>query len=112
MADRIAWKRFGAAPIFAAALIAAGFPPVAAWAAATALECTNPASGATWQIQLDEEKRTVDSFPAEIDGSRVKWRDSRDGWIYKLDRASGKLTVYVASSTGGWLVFDRCKPSN
>ena len=114
MSDRHPTRTMSRAPVLAilALAAAAGALAPASWAraAGTAIDCTNPASGATWQIVVDEEKGTVDSFPAEIDGAKVKWRDSRDGWIYKLDRDSGKLTVYVASATGGWLVFDRCKP--
>src|ERR1700689_1234588 len=63
--------------------------------------CTNPHSGATWQIRIDYDHSTVDSNPARINNATISWRDAKDGWNYTLDRKSGKLTVILASSTGG-----------
>ena len=77
-------------------------------AGATALTCTNPASGATWQITIDYDKATVDANPASIDDAEISWRDAKDGGHYTLDRKSGDLTVIIASSTGGYFVNDRC----
>ena len=74
-----------------------------------AVTCTNPASGATWQIKIDYDHSTVDSNPASISESQIKWRDAKDGWNYTLDRKSGNLTVVLASSTGGNFLYDRCK---
>ncbi len=71
--------------------------------------CTNPASGATWQIMIDYDHSTVDSNPARISEKEIWWRDAKDGWDYTLDRKSGKLTVVLASSTGGSFLYDRCK---
>jgi hypothetical protein len=75
----------------------------------TALTCTNPASGATWQISIDYDKATVDANPARISDAEISWHDAKDGGNYTLDRQSGDLTVIVASSTGGYFVYDRCK---
>jgi hypothetical protein len=74
-----------------------------------AVTCTNPYSGTTWQIRIDYDRRTVDSNPAKIDESTISWRDASNGWYYALDRKSGKLTVTVASATGGNFLHDQCK---
>ena len=76
------------------------------------ITCTNPASGASWQIAIDLERRTVDSFAATISDSTISWRDPRDQGNYTLDRKSGNLTVVVASSTGGYFLYDHCKLDN
>jgi len=78
----------------------------------TAVTCTNPASGARWQIKIDYERRTVDANPARIDEARIAWHDVKDGGNYTLDRKSGELTVVVASSTGGYFLHDRCRLEN
>ena len=77
-----------------------------------AITCTNPVSGATWQIKIDYDKSTVDSNPARISASEITWRDLKDGWNYTLDRKSGNLTVIIASATGGNFLYDRCKLEN
>jgi spore coat protein U-like protein len=74
-----------------------------------AVTCTNPYSGATWQIKIDYGRSTVDSNPARINDTTIAWRDAKDGWNYTLDRKSGKLTVILASSTGGSFLYDQCK---
>lgn len=73
-----------------------------------ALTCTNPASGAHWQIKIDYDRQTVDANPARISDGEISWHDASDGGNYTLDRASGKLTVIVASSTGGYFLYDHC----
>jgi hypothetical protein len=78
----------------------------------TAVSCTNPYSGATWQIRIDYDRSTVDSNPARINEATISWRDAKDGWNYTLDRKSGKLTVIVASATGGNFLYDQCKLEN
>jgi hypothetical protein len=75
----------------------------------TEITCTNPHSGATWRIAVDYDRATVDSNPARITDAEIWWRDARDGWRYTLDRASGKLTVVLASATGGNFLFDQCR---
>jgi hypothetical protein len=79
---------------------------------AVAVTCTNPYSGASWQIKINYDQRTVDANPAEIDEATISWRDSANGWRYVLDRKSGKLTVTVASATGGNFLYDSCKLGN
>jgi hypothetical protein len=73
------------------------------------LVCTNPYSGASWKISVDFAKGTVDSNPARIDDTKISWHDRTDGGNYTLERKSGKLTVIVASSTGGYFLYDHCK---
>jgi hypothetical protein len=79
---------------------------------ATMLTCTNPVSGFSWQIRINFEQSTVDSNPARITSTQISWHDRTDGGNYTLDRKSGSLTVIFASSTGGYLLHDRCSPQN
>jgi len=73
------------------------------------ITCNNPASGASWQISIDFERQTVDSYAATISEATISWRDPRDQGNYTLDRKSGNLTVAVPSSTGGYFIHDQCK---
>ncbi len=75
----------------------------------TAIICTNPVSGATWQIRIDYERKTVDSYPATISDTKISWADAKESSNYTLDRKSGDLTVVVRSSTAGHFLYDRCK---
>jgi hypothetical protein len=77
-----------------------------------AITCTNPISGASWQIQVDYDHSTVDSNPARITNSEITWRGETDRWNYSLDRKTGDLTVILASSTGGNFLHDLCKLNN
>ena len=90
----------------------ASFAPAATLAVAqpaeTVMTCTNPASGATWQIRINLGRSTVDANAARISDTAISWHDAKDGGNYTLDRRSGKLTVVVASSTGGYFLYDRC----
>ena len=74
-----------------------------------ALTCANDASGATWQIRVDYDHGTVDSYPARISDTTISWHDAADGGNYTLDRKSGKLTVVVASATGGYFLYHHCR---
>ena len=76
----------------------------------TAITCTNPASGASWQIQVDYNGSTVDSQPAQITPSEISWFDPRERAHYTLERGSGALTASVASSTGGYFRRGQCTP--
>jgi hypothetical protein len=78
----------------------------------TAITCTNPVSGASWQIRIDYDRSTVDSNPARISDTEISWRDATNGWNYRLDRKSGNLTVILASATGGNFLYDRCRLEN
>jgi len=77
-----------------------------------AITCTNVSSGTSWQIRVDYDKSTVDSNPARINEAEISWHDTTDGGNYTLDRKSEKLTVVVASSTGGYSLFHRCRLQN
>ena len=83
-----------------------------AGASESLITCTNPASGSQWQIRIDYDRNTVDSNPAHIGNDNISWHDASDGGNYTLDRKSGNLTVVVASSTGGYFLYDRCKLDN
>jgi hypothetical protein len=76
-----------------------------------AVTCTNPASGASWQIRIDYDHATVDANPARISGAAVTWRDEKL-WNYSLDRKSGRLTIILASATGGNFLYADCKLPN
>ena len=75
---------------------------------ATAITCTNPVSGASWQILIDYHRATVDSNPANITGAKISWFDPNDRGNYTLSRETGNLTASVASSTGGYFRHGRC----
>jgi hypothetical protein len=73
-----------------------------------AITCSNTASGASWQIRIDYDKRTVDANPARFSDTQISWHDAKDGGNYWLDRKSGELTVVFASSTAGHFLYDLC----
>ena len=98
---------FATLATLAAATVAAAPGP----AQPRTITCTNPASGATWQISVDYDHSTVDANPARITDAAITWQDRKDRWNYTLDRNSGELTVVVASSTGGYFLHDRCRLS-
>jgi hypothetical protein len=79
-----------------------------AHAAAVTFRCSNPTSGTTWEVKVDYDRRTADSFPAEITESQIAWHDTLHGGYYYLDRASGALTFVNASSTGGYATHHTC----
>jgi hypothetical protein len=85
-------------------------PCFGAQSAESVFNCTNPASGAGWQIKINFQASTVDSNPARISSSTISWHDRTDGGNYSLDRSTGNLTVVMASSTGGYFIHDRCRP--
>ena len=71
--------------------------------------CTNQASGTSWTVTVDEQKRTADGAPANISARHISWRDAQTGGSYDLDRSSGDLTFVNSSSMGGYMLFHRCK---
>jgi hypothetical protein len=71
-------------------------------------QCTNPKSGATWEVKVDYGQNTADSFPAEITQSQIAWHDTVHGGHYYLDRASGALTFKNATTTGGYALHHTC----
>jgi hypothetical protein len=109
----VLWSKSFAAGI-GALMVVAACPAISAevQGGAAAVTCTNPYSGTTWQIKIDYDHGTVDSNPAQIREADISWHDANDGGNYTLDRKSGKLTVVVASSTGGYFLHDRCRLEN
>lgn len=73
------------------------------------LRCTNVVGGANWPVIVDLNRSLVDKLPATISDSWIKWRDANGG-IYELERATGKLQLRGASSTGGYFLHYSCKP--
>jgi len=98
---------FSTGPRAAAVALAVFAAP--AQAGEVAVTCVNPASGASWQIAIDADRGTVDANPARITDSEIAWRDAKDGWRYTLDRKTGKLTIVLASATGGNFLYDQCR---
>ena len=92
----------------ALALLLAASAGASAQHGAKAVTCTNNSSGASWQINIDYENNTVDTLPASIGADQISWHTT-DGQFFKLNRKSGDLTVVLASSTGGFFIYDRCK---
>jgi len=72
------------------------------------LICTNPFSHVTWPLHIDFYRHTVDSTPAQIGSSAISWFGSTHGRHYTLNRNTGRLTVVIASSTGGYFLHDHC----
>jgi hypothetical protein len=70
--------------------------------------CRNVTSGASWSIAINDDKQTVDDFPASFSGDEVAWFDFHDSGHYILDRATGSLIGRFASSTGGYSLTHHC----
>jgi hypothetical protein len=85
-------------------------PVMSAEARESRIVCVNPASGASWNINVDFDKHTVDANAAKFSDGEISWKDS-SGANYTLDRKSGALTQVSPSSTGGYFLHDRCKLS-
>ncbi len=94
--------------LVAAAISTAACGGNSAHAAAITFRCTNPKSGTTWEVKVDYDRSTANSFPAKITGSQIAWHDTLHGGYYFLDRASGALTFQNASSTGGYATHHTC----
>jgi hypothetical protein len=106
--SRLAAAGIGAWAVSVAAPVFSGDAPHGE----TAVTCTNVASGTNWQIRIDYDKATVDSNPARISDAQISWHEPADGGNYTLDRKSEQLTVVVASSTGGYFLYHRCRLQN
>jgi hypothetical protein len=57
--------------VAAAAISAAACGWDSARAAAMTFRCTNPKSGTTWEVKVDYDRSTADSFPAKIIESQI-----------------------------------------
>jgi len=71
--------------------------------------CVNPASGASWTVELNQTGQLADGHVAQFGAGEITWSNPSDGGAYELNRASGALEITRASSTGGYVTFDRCK---
>jgi hypothetical protein len=85
--------------------LAGGGPAIAA--GALRLRCTNPASGASWPIVVDLDHARVDSLAAKITREWISWHDPGRGF-FDLERATGKLQLRNASSSGGYFLHYIC----
>jgi hypothetical protein len=72
------------------------------------LRCINPVGGANWSVAVDLDHGLVDSRPATISGEWIKWTDAKGG-VYELERATGKLQLRGASTTGGYFLHYTCQ---
>jgi len=72
------------------------------------LRCTNPASGTSWQLVVDLDRQRVGSLPATISEKWIRWHDPKEGF-YDLQRATGRLQLRNASSTGGYFLYYSCQ---
>ena len=98
--------RHGLLPVVLAGVLGSWRPGLAA---ELRFVCRNPASGASWEIEVDEQRSLADSYPARITGDSITWHDTGRGGFYELDRRTGALTVRYASSTGGYALHDVCE---
>jgi hypothetical protein len=71
-----------------------------AHAATLTFRCTNPKSATTWEVIVDYDRSTADSFPTEISGSQIVWHGTLHGGYYYLDRASGAPRRFGRQSEG------------
>lgn len=85
-----------------------GRPPAIA-ADVPLITCVNPASGFVWTVRLDRRHNRADTWPARFGSKVIHWSDESDGGLYDLYPQTGELDVTHASSTGGYLMFDRCR---
>lgn len=83
--------------------------PIIAHAKTIILTCTNTSSGTTWDMKVDLDRRTVDSFPAEITDRSITWTDPPRQGIYEFDRTSGNMTMRGPSSLGGYFLYYHCR---
>ena len=68
--------------VVAAAISTAACGGDSAHAAAITFRCTNPKGGTTWEVKVDYDRSTADSFPAKITGSQIAWHDTLHGGYY------------------------------
>ena len=78
-------------------------------AAPSSLHCVNPLSGAEWDLAVDLSNKLIDQKPAVITATEITWHDTDAGPNYDFDRSSGVMTKTVASSTGGYVITDKCE---
>jgi hypothetical protein len=103
-------KQGSRASVFALAMVSASSAMATSGAAGGILHmrCTNPVGGATWSIAVDLDRQLVDTRPAKISDRWISWRDEHGG-TYDLERATGKLQLRAASTTGGYFLHYSCQ---
>ena len=72
------------------------------------LSCVNAVGGARISIVVDLDHQLVDSLPATLSDKWITWHDPKRGYL-DLDRASLKLDIRNASSTGGYFLHYLCR---
>ncbi len=72
------------------------------------LRCTNAASGTSWAVVIDLDRRQVDALPATITDKWISWPDPKQG-MFDFERATGRLQFRNASSTGGYILSYTCR---
>ena len=74
------------------------------------LSCANTVGGARISIVVDLDHHLVDSIPASTFNAKwITWHDPQRGYL-DLERATGKLDIRNASSTGGYFLHYQCRP--
>jgi hypothetical protein len=106
--SRVARVRLACRLSLAAAMAMAITDGSAAEGGVLRLRCTNPVGGANWSVAVDLDHGLVDAHPATISGGWIKWTDGKGG-IYELERATGKLQLRAASTTGGYFLHYVCQ---
>jgi hypothetical protein len=95
--------------VAAGAMLLASAVPAGAEAAATQhLRCTNPASGTSWSIVVDLDRGRVGPLAATVGDRWISWHDPDRGF-FDLERATGRLRLRNASSTGGYFLYYACR---
>jgi hypothetical protein len=73
------------------------------------LSCVNLVGGARISIVIDLDRALADSQPAKLSDKWITWHDPQRGYL-DLERASGRLDIRNASSTGGYFLHYQCQP--
>lgn len=82
------------------------------WAADTGvlhLSCANLVGGARISVVIDLDHALADSQPAKLSDKWITWHDPERGYL-DLERATGRLDIRIASSTGGYFLHYQCRP--
>jgi hypothetical protein len=102
-------RRWVISGISAGSLLASTGDVGAAAARLLHLRCTNATSGASWPITVDLDHSRVGSLSATVTDKWITWHDPQQGF-FDLERATGKLQLRNASSTGGYFMHYTCRP--
>jgi len=90
--------------------VSGGVPGWAAEPKQLRLSCVNRVGGAQLSIVVDLDAHLVDTLPATtFNDTWISWHDPNRGYL-DLERATGKLDIRNASSTGGYFLHYLCRP--